>query len=326
MKRLIIFVALYSMGGCNPQFHLPPDPTLPTLDQSPPSVPATVWEDAEDAMVTPVTVDSLGSAVTMAKDIRLGIGRFPSGVADLEIRIREALVRGLLANDVTHIIDPVAMDLSGVITQTASNTVARFDGRLAEIALVDVVPGLDLVAYGDADGKVGAFAIQVRPVVDPRQLEQYEADWTAYHDARGTYMSELDGALDSYKLQFFAAKSDYEGGGGKYKNDADKPTSGDEALWHAKAVIENIEARMAAIPDLPADPEDLRDDLGGASQQMTVNGAELWLTIKLRDNRSGQLARLDDFHVRDHDVRSCVMRIVSRWLEVAAVKAEVTAP
>jgi enolase len=47
-----------------------------------------------------------------------------------------------------------------------SNTVAEFSGRLAEIALVDVVPGLDLVTYGNATGEVGAFEIQVEPVVD----------------------------------------------------------------------------------------------------------------------------------------------------------------
>jgi len=318
MRCIIALCLMAGLVGCPGRFPEVKKAVLPDLDAEAPEVPELVWTDAEAALRTAVEVESVRDRAPVTAEAHVGIGRFPADAADLEPEVRDGIVRGLVRDDVSRVIDPVGMDLAGEITRDGGVSVTRLEGTLADLAVVGEVPGIDLVVYGGVRGRIGPVDVEVTVVDEPTKVAAYRQQWESFSSARETYVRELETRLRDYVERFEEARATYEKRGGKYKDDPDKPTSGDEAVWEAERITAAFEKRLAAVPPLPVTPDDFQRQVAEARQTVAVPGAELWMTIKLRDLRSGELARIDDLHVRDADVRTAVLRLVRHWLLLAS--------
>ena len=349
MKRsLLLFVVVLWGGGCSVPFYLPDHPYIPDVPYRSPTqeLPETdvaiEWEDPNKVLVTEVEVITSGSTQRVGAGSRLALAPFfcvLAGEKQCEDLMLREIAREAIRNNRLKIAPLGVMDLPAQLEVASSVGPVRLEGTIAELALLDAVPRLDVTAYGEITGHKGSFHVEILPMLPAEAQEIKEAvqgviEEEAKHQAayRASLVEteiRLLEMIDDYRRELEEARYDYRSRGGRSIDDPQlsflpqrtTPTEGDEGIAEGEAVLGKLERRLndvqVAINEMGR-YEPVQDDgpLPPRGKRVNLQGAEVSMIVRLRDNRTGAVVRMDELYVRDVDVERCMKRLAEKWLDL----------
>jgi len=350
MKRfLLLFVVVFWGGGCSVPFYLPDHPYVPDLPYRSPTQELPErdveigWEDPNKVLVTDVEVLTTGSTQRVAAGSRLALAPFfcvVEGAKRCEDRMLHEIARDAVRSSRLKVAPLGVMDLPAQLEVTSSAGPVKLEGTIAELALLDAIPRLDVTAYGEITGHTGSFHVEILPLLPAEEqkikeevqevLEEEAERQAAYRENLIEVETRLLRMIGDYEQELEAARYDYRSRGGRFGDDptlniltdqSGNPTEGDLGMAEGTAILGKLEKRLNEVQVALSEMgryEPVQDDspLPPRGKRVVLQGAEVSMVVRLRDNRSGIVVRMDELSVRDVDVERCMKRLAEKWLDL----------